>query len=450
MDGSNGNQTAKTYGTVMPTPSLNINELSEKKCVYLDDGHKHLLFLCELKNEKRPAVCPECDTAGGIVKHGTTADRIVHDFNIGGLRVDIMLRPPRYKCRLCDKTFVYKYDDIMENQQFTKRLYTHLRELVLSHPFLEVSKEYGISDTTAANILRDYAKELEHDRVIKAPRVLGIDEKHIVHKMRGVFTDIENGTLLEMTENNRKDTVIRVIESMDSYDTNIKYVTMDMSMPYVKAVEECLPNAKIIIDKYHVIQQLYKNIKQCKKEITQKLKTNIEKMPESDDKVRKSKLLTRMGKNPYLFKFGQEKLKELPRSASLMCELCNEFDEIRLLYKFKLEAERIYSAQNAKEADAYINDLIRDTPTEEAFRECAMFCNMLSRWRAYILNYFITEDKYTNAATEGLNSLIGAINSLGRGYSFDILRIKSLYHESATKKPKRQAVKKNLPSFNAS
>lgn len=60
------------------------------------------------------------------------------------------------------------------------------------------------TSTTIANIFDEYAAELESKRAkVVAPRILGIDEKHIVHNMRGVFVDIETGTLLEMTVGNR-------------------------------------------------------------------------------------------------------------------------------------------------------------------------------------------------------------------------------------------------------
>jgi len=41
--------------------------------------------------------------------------------------------------------------------------------------------------------------------------------------------------------------------------------------------------------------------------------------------------------------------------------------------------------------------------------------------RKYILNYFDFEQRYTNAAAEGVNSKIKKINSEGRGYPRTIL-----------------------------
>ena len=48
-------------------------------------------------------------------------------------------------------------------------------------------------------------------------------------------------------------------------------------------------------------------------------------------------------------------------------------------------------------------------------------------FKPYILNYFNPGCDHTNAATEGLNNLIGSIDSVGNGYSFKVLRAKCLY-----------------------
>lgn len=52
-------------------------------------------------------------------------------------------------------------------------------------------------------------------------------------------------------------------------------------------------------------------------------------------------------------------------------------------------------------------------------------------WQPYILNYF--DHLVTNAYTESLNNLIRSMDRRGRGYSFDALRAKMLFTESAHK-----------------
>ena len=48
-------------------------------------------------------------------------------------------------------------------------------------------------------------------------------------------------------------------------------------------------------------------------------------------------------------------------------------------------------------------------------------------FKPYILNYFLPECRFTNAAAEGANRLIDSINTNGSGYEFKHLRAKCLY-----------------------
>ena len=111
----------------------------------------------------------------------------------------------------------------------TYRLYDQIRRDSFVRTFAEVATAYGFSEPTIATIFDEYASELEEQgRSIIAPRILGIDEKHIVHAMRGVFVDIESGVLLEIKKSNKKADILGAIEAMIDYDKNIQIVTMDI------------------------------------------------------------------------------------------------------------------------------------------------------------------------------------------------------------------------------
>ena len=66
-------------------------------------------------------------------------------------------------------------------------------------------------------------------------------------------------------------------------------------------------------------------------------------------------------------------------------------------------------------------------------------------WYYPIFNYFDPGCGYTNAATEGLNSLIDIINKNGRGYSFEVLRYKCLMHSKAQEKPRLR--RQDIPKY---
>ena len=271
---------------VIPIPHLNLRGIIEDACYRPKAGHPYLLFSCHVE-DYRNRKCRFCGSTA-VHAHGQTgAPRRIHDVNSGRTKVDIDLTVQRYICSDCGKSFSPPSPDIMESRHLTRRLYDEIRHEAFTKPLSTVALKYGYSDTIIGKIFDEYSKELEsaHGPVI-APRVLGIDEKHIVHNMRAIFTDIENRVLLEMCPDNKKDTVIAAIESMVGYDTNIEVVTMDMSCGYRTYVQECLPNAAIVVDKFHVCQSVYEKIAKARSKIMAYIGALIQAEPEGGAKKR--------------------------------------------------------------------------------------------------------------------------------------------------------------------
>ena len=331
---------------------------------------------------------------------------------------------------------------IVEGTQFTQRLYKQIEERGLEGSFDALSKEYGTSPTTIAKIVANYCEQLERERKLIAPRVLGIDEKHIVHNARGVFVDVETSRFLELTADNKAETMWQTIASMEGYE-NIQVVTMDMHKPYLSMVQERLPNAKVVIDKYHVFQNLYTRVHESKKAIAEYLKVQTNNLPEGDEKEQKLEMLASLGKHKYLFKFSVKKLHKKPERVKLMAEACKVFPEFNTLRYLKEGMEYIYSSQTREEAELRHYEWKKVLPKKDPlFKEIVAFSKTVDRWKTYIFNYFDEGCRYTNAATEGFNSLIGHINNVGRGYNFKMLRYKVLFSNS-TKDSNRNKLTKN-------
>jgi transposase len=281
--------------------------------------------------------------------------------------------------------------------------------------------------------------------------------------MRGVFVDIETGHLLEMTETNKKDVIVSTIESMVGYDKNIEIVTMDMSAGYRAHVQECLPCAKIIVDKYHVYQDLYAKISKTKTRIIEFLNWKISKMEKPDAKQYKD-ILSLASKNPYLFKFGPDKLMGKPERIAAMAEVCSTFPEFNHLRLLKEGFERIYACDTRAEAERIADEWGELVPPKGSKQVTAwqgrynvppeLYCEfrtlkntVLKNWRNEIFTYFEPGCRVTNAATEGLNNMIERANRLGNGYSFARLRAKALYWHLAAPKTRYTIEVKKKPVY---
>ena len=113
--------------------------------------------------------------------------------------------------------------------------------------------------------------EIDKQRVLTAPEVLGIDEVHICDKMRLVLTDSEHGTLIDMHPRKTIPTVKKAIHALEGYE-NIKIVTMDMDTGYRNAVKELIPSAMVVIDRFHVVSHISTATQSAKKQIVENLK----------------------------------------------------------------------------------------------------------------------------------------------------------------------------------
>ncbi|MCI5792439.1 MAG: ISL3 family transposase [Lachnospiraceae bacterium] len=423
------------YEYVRPIPSLNIPELKENECIKPKDNDYEYIFHVSPVSKRNQA----CDECGSLYYHvdGKSKDRKVSDISQGLIRVSLQVEVPRYKCQDCGHKFSHKFECLVPGTKFTTRLYEQIRLRSFAEPFSKLAEEYAVTIPTISDIMVTAGREMDEAHPLIAPKVLGIDEKHIEHKMRAIYVDIESGVLLEMTKDNKRETVENLIKSMKGYE-NIKVVTTDMAQGYRPIIEELLPNAVQVVDKYHVIQLLQQATKRTRTLLTEEAHATVNAMPECHQKAYFKSLLTRAGKDSYLFKFNEDRVSENPERLSLTAELCYAFPEFDTLRLLKDGFANIYKCDGYLEAIAEYEEwkkLLRSAD-KTLFAEFKKFGRTVTAWKTEIFRYFEPGCRYTNAAAEGLNSLIQAINTQGRGYGFEVLRLKALYSKSAAL-PKR-------------
>jgi transposase len=91
------------------------------------------------------------------------------------------------------------------------------------------------------------------------PRVLSLDESAFKKRFRfhTVFSDPERSAVLDLVEGRGKGAVFGGLLAMsDQVRGGIETVVMDCHWPYRHAVEELLPDARIVVDKFHIIRSV--------------------------------------------------------------------------------------------------------------------------------------------------------------------------------------------------
>lgn len=424
---------------------MDILDLKEFKILqqFRNDEYKYLKFVVEAKCE--PFLCTKCGSIydldgtfdGKKFKKHDTRTRTVMDIDIRSYKVIIEIKQNRYDCPECGETFTEFFDCIEPNDKVTKRLWNQmgLEAIKGKNSFLTISEWYGVSDSTVKRAFDDYVADLYSNRILVAPRVLGIDEVYIKlqgHKRKvpcAVFTDIENKRILEFVLGNSIDIVENVIKSMQRYE-NIEIATMDMASTYKNAVNNLIPNAYTVVDRFHVIQKFNMKLDDIRSKIQAKLtKSTIE-----DNEY---EALT-TGKTPKdllyrvkdLIRSNREDLDDIAlEKLDTQLEL---YPKLKESYWLKEKFRTIYHCETKKEAYGLFFKWEQSIPNNN--REFKSLQKTINKLKHEIFAYF--DGKFTNAYTESFNNVIKTIVKLGKGYSYETLRAKILFGSEATKKVK--------------
>lgn len=362
------------------------------------------LFVVSPKIETK--LCTKCGSCN-VVNYGRYT-KLVRDININEHYTALKIRGHKHLCKDCGSIFVDRFNTLDLCSKMTNRLRCKIQQLSLIKPFRHIAREYKLSVTTIEKIALAYIREKDSQHIMYSPEVLGIDEAHLNGSIRCVLTDINEHLLFEMLPKRDKQTVINYLDSLPD-SNNIKIVTMDMYRPYREAVYECLPDAAIVIDKFHVVKLINDVLSDYKKTLCKQLpaaeKKEINSVQKALNTNRKDLTANQNKKLGYIY---------------------SKYPELKMAYDLKEEFREIYECTNRRAAVLKYTKWSRKV--KQNFSPYISITETVNRWSLEIFNYF--DHPYTNGVTEAINGCIKAIARDGKGYSFEILRGKVLYGQA--------------------
>ena len=195
---------------------------------------------------------------------------------------------------------------------------------------------------------------------------MGIDEVHLI-KPRGVITNIENNTVVELLANRNKETIIKYLYQLEGKQ-HIQYVTMDMWRPYKDAVEEVLPQANIVIDKFHVVKMANEALERVRKSFRESL----------TPKQRRGLMHDR-----FILLKRESELNG--KEVSLVASWLNNYPELGEAYRLKEDFFNIYQANSKHEALLMFADWEKSIQpnVRDAFAD---LIRAWRNWQPYILS----------------------------------------------------------------
>lgn len=216
-----------------------------------------------------PKACECCGTYNDnyqVVKNGfRQASRITLN-TISSLPAYLKLQKQRYYCKACGQSFTAKSPVIAEHcfiSNAVKRKIMDLATRVQTEKM--IAEDTSVSTHTVRRVIRQAASTLRIRPTHQLPTHLSFDEFKSVSSVEAamsfIWSDAATHKVIDIVEDRKK-------RSLSSYFSRypleirrqVKTVTIDMYEPYMDIIHRWFPNAEIIIDPFHIIQALNREL----------------------------------------------------------------------------------------------------------------------------------------------------------------------------------------------
>jgi len=406
----------------------------------IDAGNVRVL----IEQVSRDGPCPACGVVTGMVK-GRPVMRL-KDLPASGQTVALWWRKRRLVCAepLCPRqTFTQSSTAVRPRARLTERLRDQVAMAIASsnRAVADVAREYGLSWPTAHKALvAASAKWLPEPEPTSR---LGIDEtrfRSVRWILDGVIWNRSDPWLTSFVDCSRdgprsllglapgrtgacvKDWLG---EQSDVFRKKVEIVVIDPSAPYASGIRAALPNAKIAVDRWHLVALANQMVTDVRQRLTREL---LGRRGTVADPVWVNRRLLLTGAD-------QLSVKQWKRLGAMLDDHdpTNEIgaawgvkERLRLLLK-----EHQPSKIRWRLADFY------EAAIDAAMPETTRLAMTIQTWWAAIL-VALTEGA-SNARTEGFNRVIKQTKRVGCGYrSIDNYKRRILSHIAVTR-PQRSA-----------
>ncbi len=243
-------------------------------------------------------------------------------------------------------------------------------------------------------------------------RYIGVDEKSFVkgHQYATVVSDIEYRRVIDVSRDRKEQSLSGILGKMSEEQKNgIEAVVIDMWEPYKSSVEDELPKADIVYDKFHIAKHLGEA---------------VDKVRKAENKSLRKEGLELLKGTKYLWLTNPENWTD--QQKGLFKELKDKGLKVGRAWALKEMFLDLWGYKYEKAARNFFKKW-HWWATHSRLKPVADIAKMIKGHLDNILTYL--KHRITNAVAEGLNSKIQQVKSAARGFrSFENYRIAILFY----------------------
>ena len=358
----------------------------------------------------KPKACYHCGHVfdSKIIKHGFKSSSIKLP-SVSGFCTYLKLRKQRYFCKHCNSTFILKTNIVKEDCFISNNtklsIALNAKEKISEK---DIAKYHNVSHSTVNRIIDSFYNHYK-PKYNYLPKHLCFDEFKSVKSAAGamsfIFCDADTGSIVDIVEDRRlhvlKNYFLRYSKKAR---WAVRTIVIDMYSPYISLIKSIFPNAKIIIDKFHIVQLFSRALNKTRIKIMNNDKKNYNKFKKYWKLLLKDK-----SKIDYVKYRYHPSFKNQMREIDIINYLLDLDPILEASYNLYHDVRHCIKNRNfnllkriLNEANNHVSDYMKTS------------IKTIKKYIDYVRNTL--RYSYTNAVLEGINNKIKVIKRIAFGY----------------------------------
>ena len=235
----------------------------------------------------KPDFCPCCgcinESSNDIIKWGFRKNCIVKIPKVSNCKTRLILHKQRFFCKNCNNTFIAETNLVNRNKNISNNSELQIRlELMKKQSEKDIADRLDVSVSKIDRTLNDISSHsiLRHSTL---PQSMNGDEfkatKDTKGKMAFIIVDNNSGNIFDIQNSRKSRDLDMYFRRYSRRERNkVKLISTDFFSGYIKLAEKLFKNADIVIDRFHIVTQVYVALNKTRIKLCHKSNPNYNKL----------------------------------------------------------------------------------------------------------------------------------------------------------------------------
>lgn len=234
-----------------------------------------------------PDYCPCCgcvnESHNDIIKWGFRKNCKIKIPKISNCKSLLILHKQRFLCKNCNNTFIAQTDLVDRNKNISNNTDKQIRlELMQKQSEKDISKRTDVSVSHIDRVMNKISSHtiLRHSYL---PQSMNWDEFKATRDSKGkmafIITDNSSGNIFDIQDSRKSRDLDKYFRRYSKNERDkVKHISIDFYSGYIFLAKKLFKNAKISIDRFHIITQVYIALNSTRVSLCTKTNKNYNKL----------------------------------------------------------------------------------------------------------------------------------------------------------------------------